>query len=339
VTIQVGGQELAGMRLDGQEVIAAQLLEEILQLQPKSISARLSRDGRFVEGRDYVVLRGRALDAVREHAVDFKSTASPQKVSNLTVLTEVGVAKVMCTMRSPVTDVLAAMLYGSNFMRRAARAVMQGDQEGFAQNAADDAMIDDIKGRLVQLQQLTQQQAQQIEELKADSAYHYRCTGELSERIEQAEQDMEGVVEAAKDASAEVVAQALRNFRAKRQAPRESPSSGPPLRPRNGSTSKWPHLPAWKVGRIIDKAIPAQSPYIARRVNAQARKAEDRYWQRKGYSGSNGRAVPGYTYHAPHPRYPETQKTYYYSPAFVDWLIRTLTDRQVYLWDDKESAK
>ena len=138
VPIQVGGAELAGIRLNGQEVIAAQLLEKILQLQPRSISTRLGRSGRFVEGVDYVVLRGRAMKAVREGGVDLESTPSPENVSQLTVLTEVGVGKVMCTMKSPVTDVLAGMLYGSNFMRRAARAVMQGDEEAFARNMADD---------------------------------------------------------------------------------------------------------------------------------------------------------------------------------------------------------
>lgn len=350
VPIQIAGSELAGIRLNGQEVIAAQLLEQILGLKPKSLSARVGRDEWFVKGEDYVVLRGREMGALREKVVDVLPTTSLLKSPQLMILTENGVAKVLTTIRSRVTNVLATTLLRSNFMLRAARAVIQRDQEGFARNAADDASLEDIKGRLVELEQLTQQQAQEIEELKADSEYHYRCTGELSERVEQAEldieqnqQDMNGVVEAAKDASAEVVAelldQKLRQFRNQRQSQGYTPASGPPPRPNGSDTSKWPHLPAWRVGRMVEKAIPALRPFNARKVNKKAQDAENRYWQRKGCTASNGRAVPGYTYHAPHPRFPESQKTYYYSPAFVDWLIRTLTDRQVPLWNDKESAK
>ena len=343
VPIQVLGAELAGIRLNDQEVIAAQLLEQILQLQPKSLSSRIGRDPWFVEGEDYVVLRGAEMGALREKVVGVLPTTPLRNAPNLSVLTEDGVAKVLTSIRSRKTNVLATTLLRSNFMRRAARAVIRRDQEGFAQNAADDASLEEIKGRLVQLEQLTQQQAQQIEELKADSEYHYRCTGELSERVEQAEQDMDGVVEAAKDASAEVVAemldQKLREFRNQRQSQRRSLASGPPPRPNGGDTSKWPHLTGWQVARMVERAIPAMRPYKPRRVHAKAREAEQRYWQRRGWTSSCGQAVPGYTYHAAHSKYPDTQREYYYSPSFANWLIRTLTDRQVYLWDDKESAK
>tara|TARA_R110001592_G_C13115228_1_gene745337 strand:+ start:435 stop:1769 length:1335 start_codon:yes stop_codon:yes gene_type:complete len=344
VPIQVAGAELAGIRLNGQEVIAGQLLERILGLQPKSLSARIGRDAWFVEGEDYVVLRGAEMGALREKVVDVLKTTPLRNAPNLTVLTEDGVAKVLTSIRSRKTNVLATTLLRSNFMRRAARAVIQGDQEGFARNAADDATLDDLKGRLVQLEEITQQQAHHLAELKGDSEYHYRCTGELAERLEQAEQDMDGIVESAKDASAEVVAQMLdqklREFRAQRQQHQgRSAASGPPARPRNGDISKWPHLPSWRVSRMVERAIPAQRPFKPHKVNAKAREAEHRYWQSRGWKASCGQAVPGYTYHAPHPRYPDTQKEYYYSPAFVDWLIRSLTDRQVYLWHDKEPAK
>lgn len=178
VPIQVNGAELAGIRLDGQEVIAAQLLEKILGLQPKSLTTRVGRDQWFVEGEDYIVLKGHTMGSIRKKAVDIKSTASLLRTaSHLMVLTESGVAKVLTSIRSKVTNILATTLLRSNFMRRAARAVMQNDQEAFARN-----MTDDATDALAQCRaQLAQQQ------VKIDSMG--RKLNELGRRVSVTEQD------------------------------------------------------------------------------------------------------------------------------------------------------
>ena len=177
VPIQVGGAELAGIRLDGQEVIAAQLLEKILGLQPKSLTTRVGREDWFVEGEDYIVLKGRQMGVVRQRVVDIIPTTSLRTASKLMILTESGVAKVLTSIRSRVTNILATKLMRSNFMRRAARSVMQGDQEAFARN-----MTDDATDALAQCRaQLAQQQA------KIDSMG--RDLLELGSRVSVTEQD------------------------------------------------------------------------------------------------------------------------------------------------------
>tara|TARA_R100001440_G_scaffold206_2_gene635 strand:+ start:1155 stop:2357 length:1203 start_codon:yes stop_codon:yes gene_type:complete len=182
VPIQVGGAELAGIRLNGQEVIAAQLLEKILELQPRSISSRVGRDEWFVSGKDYVVLRGDKMKTLREEVVDKMPTTSLLYSPQLMILTEDGVTKVLTTIRSRVTDVLAGTLYGSNFMRRAARAVMQGDKEAFARNMADDATdaLAQCRAQIVKQQAQIDSMAQQVSELRGRVAVNEQDTARHS---------------------------------------------------------------------------------------------------------------------------------------------------------------
>ena len=133
VPIQVNGAELAGIRLDGQEVIAAQLLEKILGLQPKSLSSQVGREDWFVEGEDYIVLKGGRMGNYPtkggRHYSNHLTSHNPKTHDFDRERRCVG----------PDLDPLqgdrhlATTLMRSNFMRRAARAVMQGNRKAFAE--------------------------------------------------------------------------------------------------------------------------------------------------------------------------------------------------------------
>tara|TARA_Y100000114_G_scaffold74952_1_gene68697 strand:- start:827 stop:2155 length:1329 start_codon:yes stop_codon:yes gene_type:complete len=333
VPIQVNGTELAGIRLDGQEVIAAQLLEKILQLKPRSISARLSRGGRFVEGRDYVVLRGRAMGAVRDHAVDLGSTAPLQNVSQLTVLTETGVSQVLLTMRSPVTDVLAGMLYGSNFMRRAARAVMQGDQEGFARNAADDAT--DALARLrsfveTELSDLREDLAAALEE----NQDLRRQLDDNTEKIDMVDRRLVDMPDDVARSLAPIIAEVARKARGAGPAQQQDPFRPRPIRP-NEDPFYHPRLTSTDVANKLKTILPRceHSRISTSAVNAAGRKAAGKYWARRDVLFV-GQDVPGFIEKGPSPY---KGLRYWYSEAFVLKVLKYFRSGQTDLFDGDQA--
>jgi len=330
VPIQVGGAELAGIRLDGQEVIAAQLLEKILQLQPKSISTRLGRSDRFVEGRDYVVLRGRAMKAVREKAVDLESTAPLGNVSQLIVLTETGVSQVLLTMRSPVTDVLAGVLYGSNFMRRAARAVMQGDEEGFARNAADDKTDALAKLRLFVTTELSEMQGHLAAVLEENQDLRQQLD-ENTYKLDMVDKRLVHMPDDVARSLAPMIADMARNARY------SGPSQRDRYEPRQINPGEdpfyHPRLSSAVVASKIRDALPRceHSRISTRSVNAAGRKMAAAYWNRRGKRFIN-QDTPGFIEKGPSV-HGQAQLRYWYSEAFVLMVIKHFSSGQIDLFD------
>ena len=300
VPIQVNGAELAGIRLDGQEVIAAQLLEKILGLQPKSLSTRVGRDEWFVEGEDYIVLKGRVMGSIRQKAVAVSSTASLLRTaSHLMVLTESGVVKVLTSIRSRVTDILATTLLRSNFMRRAARAVMQGDQEAFAWN-----MTDDATDALAQCRaQLAQQQA------TIDSMG--RQLLELGSRVSVTEQDT-----ARHGLTLDRVSTILEHL--------VKGSSRP--EPTNQNSSDFVcTMTATEVVKHLSRMV--KEPLSEKKVHQMARKIEVREHGGQYY----GTGLRG---HSERCRINGSYYIWHYSPAMIALIKNYITGGQRDMWDD-----
>lgn len=330
VPIQVGGAELVGIRLDGQEVIAAQLLEKILQLQPRSISGRVGRDEWFVIGEDYVVLRGRHMRALREKVVDVSPTTSLLKAPHLMILTEDGVTKVLTTIRSRVTDVLATTLLKSNFMRRAARAVMHGDGEGFARNAADDATDALAKLRLFVTTELSEMQGHLAAVLEENQDLRQQLD-ENTYKLDMVDKRLVHMPDDVARSLAPMIADMARNARYSgpsqrdRYEPRQiKPGEDPFYHPRLSSSV---------VAGLIRGALPRcdHSRISTQSVNAAGKKMATAYWKRRGRIFIN-QDTPGFIEKGPSVHGREKMR-YWYSEAFALMAVKHFRSGQTDLFD------
>jgi len=145
VTMDVGGHHLTGARLDGQEVIAVRLLEDLLGLMHGSLARKMRRRDDFVEGVHMFNLNAAQLSAFRKGAdkiaeVDFLSHAS-----RLTVLTASGVSMALMLGKSDICTRLRQELCASGFMQSVGEAVRDQDAEKFARTLTGDQQAVDLE--------------------------------------------------------------------------------------------------------------------------------------------------------------------------------------------------
>ena len=325
VPIQVNGTELAGIRLDGQEVIAAQLLERLLGLQPKSLSARVGRDEWFVKGEDYVVLRGREMGTLREKVVDVLPTTSLQSSPQLMILTEDGVTKVLTTIRSRVTDALATTMLKSNFMRRAARAVMQGDEEGFASNAADDATDALAKLRLFVTTELSEMQGHLAAALEENRDLRQQLD-ENTYKLDMVDKRLVHMPDDVARSLAPMIAEMARKTHSTGPGFVRDPLLPRPIRP-NEDAFYYPRLSSTDVAHKVRRGLPrSQSGSInTQAINACGQKYAGQYWSNRGEEFF-GQDWPGYIEKG-QSKYGTLR--YWYSEAFIPKALKWFRSGQL----------
>ena len=325
VPIQVNGDELAGIRLDGQEVIAAQLLEKILGLQPKSLSTRLGREDWFVEGEDYIVLKGRQMGVVRQRVVDIIPTTSLRTASKLMILTESGVAKVLTSIRSRVTDILATTLLQSNFMRRAARSVMQGDQESFARNMTDDATDALAKLRLFVTTELSEMQGHLAAALEENRDLRQQLD-ENTYKLDMVDKRLVHMPDDVARSLAPMIAEMARKTHSTGPGFVRDPLLPRPIRP-NEDAFYYPRLSSTDVAHKVRRGLPrSQSGSInTQAINACGQKYAGQYWSNRGEEFF-GQDWPGYIEKG-QSKYGTLR--YWYSEAFIPKALKWFRSGQL----------
>ena len=149
VPIDVGGRELLGARLDGQELIPLRMLEELLGMGRGSLRSQIMKSGEYQPGVHLIVLRGSSLGAMRsEGSGNFLLPSWLQKTSQLSCLTPAGVALALMKSRSPVCAEIRNALSRSGFMREIGAAVIQQDGDRFAAALTADQLRSQIRAEL-----------------------------------------------------------------------------------------------------------------------------------------------------------------------------------------------
>jgi hypothetical protein len=149
VQIDVGGRELLGARLDGQELIPLRTLEELLGMGRGSLRGQIMQSGEYQPGVHLIVLRGSSLGAMRSEGSEDSSLPSwLRKTSQLSCLTPAGVALALMKSRSPVCAEIRNALSRSGFMREIGAAVIQQDGDRFAAALTADQLRSQIRAEL-----------------------------------------------------------------------------------------------------------------------------------------------------------------------------------------------
>jgi len=149
VPIDVGGRELLGARLDGQELIPVRLLEELLGMSPRSLRSQIMQSREYRAGVHLVVLRGSELASLRaEGDTNFVSPSWIQTTSQLSCLTPAGVALALMKSRSPVCAEIRNALSRSNFMQEIGAAVLTQDGDRFAAALTTDQLRSQLRAEL-----------------------------------------------------------------------------------------------------------------------------------------------------------------------------------------------
>ena len=149
VQIDVGGRELLGARLDGQELIPLRTLEELLGMGRGSLRGQIMQSGEYQPGVHLIVLRGSSLGAMRSEGSEDSSLPSwLRKTSQLSCLTPAGVALALMKSRSPVCAEIRSALSQSGFMQEIGAAVIQQDGDRFAAALTADQLRSQIRAEL-----------------------------------------------------------------------------------------------------------------------------------------------------------------------------------------------
>ena len=149
VPIDVGGRELLGARLDGQELIPLRMLEELLGMSRGTLAHQIKRSNEYQPGVHMVALRGSELASLRAEGEDKLSSPSwIQRTSQLSCLTPAGVALALMKSRSPVCAEIRNALSRSGFMREIGAAVIQQDGDRFAAALTADQLRSQIRAEL-----------------------------------------------------------------------------------------------------------------------------------------------------------------------------------------------
>jgi len=149
VPIDVGGRELLGARLDGQELIPLRTLEELLGMGRGSLRGQIMQSGEYQPGVHMIVLRGSSLGAMRSEGSEDSSLPSwLQRTSQLACLTPAGVALALMKSRSPVCAEIRNALSRSGFMREIGAAVITQDGDRFAAALTADQLRSQLRAEL-----------------------------------------------------------------------------------------------------------------------------------------------------------------------------------------------
>jgi hypothetical protein len=146
VPVDVAGHQLVGARLDGQEVIAVRLLEELLGLMHGSLARKMRRRADFIEGVHMFNLNANQMQAIREQVSDNMAEVEfIRHASRITVLTAAGVSMALMLGDSDICRRLRQELSTSGFMQSVGEAVRDQDAEKFARTLTGDQQAVDLE--------------------------------------------------------------------------------------------------------------------------------------------------------------------------------------------------
>lgn len=146
VPVDIAGRLLVGARLDGQEVIAVQYLEELLGLASGSLAQKMRRRDDFVSGVHMYKLSGAQLRAYSQQlSYKMSETSEISNAPALTVLTAAGVSMALMLGDSEICRRLRQELSTSGFMQSVGEAVISGDGEKFARTLIGDQQAVDLE--------------------------------------------------------------------------------------------------------------------------------------------------------------------------------------------------
>ena len=146
VPVDVAGHQLVGARLDGQEVIAVRLLEDLLGLMHGSLARKMRRRADFIEGVHMFNLNTAQMQAIREHVSDNMAEVEfIRRASRITVLTAAGVSMALMLGDSDICRRLRQELSTSGFMQSVGEAVRDQDAEKFARTLTGDRQAIDLQ--------------------------------------------------------------------------------------------------------------------------------------------------------------------------------------------------
>jgi len=146
VPVDVAGHQLVGARLDGQEVIAVRLLEELLGLARGSLAQKMRRRADFVPGVHMFNLNADQMQAIRGHVSDNMTEVDfIRHASRITVLTAAGVSMALMLGDSDICRRLRRELSTSGFMQSVGESVRDQDADKFARTLAGDQQTVDLE--------------------------------------------------------------------------------------------------------------------------------------------------------------------------------------------------
>ena len=145
VPVDVAGHQLVGARLDGQEVIAVRLLEELLGLVHGSLARKMRRRDDFIEGVHMFNLNAEQLSVYLSGMVNLSVPHHREKTTRLTVLTAAGVSMALMLGNSDTCRRVRQELSTSGFMQSVGEAVISGDADKFARTLAGDQQTVDLE--------------------------------------------------------------------------------------------------------------------------------------------------------------------------------------------------
>ena len=145
VPVDVAGHQLVGARLDGQEVIAVRLLEELLGLAKGSLAQKMRRREDFVSGVHMFNLTAEQLRAYMSENDNLSFSSHIDNSRRLTVLTAAGVSMALMLGNSDTCRRVRQELSTSGFMQSVGEAVISGDADKFARTLAGDQQTVDLE--------------------------------------------------------------------------------------------------------------------------------------------------------------------------------------------------
>ena len=145
VPVDVAGHQLVGARLDGQEVIAVRLLEELLGLVHGSLARKMRRRDDFIEGVHMFNLNAEQLSVYLSGMINLSVPHHREKTTRLTVLTAAGVSMALMLGNSDICRRLRQELSTSGFMQSVGESVRDQDAGKFARTLAGDQQTVDLE--------------------------------------------------------------------------------------------------------------------------------------------------------------------------------------------------
>jgi len=145
VPVDVAGHQLVGARLDGQEVIAVRLLEDLLGLTTGSLARKMRRRADFVSGVHMFNLSTEQLRSYVSKTDTLSVLSHTERPKGLTVLTAAGVSMALMLGNSDTCRRVRQELSTSGFMQSVGEAVISGDGDKFARTLAGDQQTVDLE--------------------------------------------------------------------------------------------------------------------------------------------------------------------------------------------------
>ncbi len=323
VPVDVSGRQLVGARLDGQEVIAVRLLEELLGLAYGSLAQKMRRRIDFVSGVHMFKLSGLQLRAYKRE-LSYKMSES-SNLPTLNVLTAAGVSMALMLGDSDICRRLRRELSTSGFMQSVGEAVISGDGEKFARTLADDATDALAKLRLFVTTELSEMQGHLAAALEENQNLRQQLD-ENTYKIDMVDKRLVHMPDDVARSLAPMIAEMARKTHSTGPGFVRDPLLPRPIRP-GEDAYYYPRLSSTDVAHKVRRGLPrSQSGSInTQAINACGQKYARQYWSDRGKEFF-GQDWPGYIEKG-QSKYGTLR--YWYSEAFIPKALKWFRSGQL----------